>query len=75
MLSRPRPVWVAGQAENVHVAAPDFQGEQNLDPPRRDRAVHVEEVHGHHARGMGTKEASPRSYRHVETAPVVSAAA
>jgi hypothetical protein len=32
LLSGPWPVWVRGQAKDVHIAAADFQGEQHVDP-------------------------------------------
>jgi hypothetical protein len=35
-------------AQDVDVAAVDFQGEEHVDPFQGDRAVDVEEVHGQH---------------------------
>src|SRR3954447_15342650 len=40
------PVGWRGRAEDVHVAAVDFQGEEHVDPFQGDGAVDVEEVHG-----------------------------
>jgi len=59
LLSRPRTVRVPREAEDVHVAVADLHREQHVDPPQRDRAVHVEEIHGQHARGLGAQEPSP----------------
>jgi hypothetical protein len=50
---------MAGRAEDVHVAAVDFQGEEHVDPFQGERAVDVEEVHGQHGRGLGSQEPPP----------------
>jgi hypothetical protein len=59
LLGRPRAVRMGGHAEDVHVAAADFQGEEDVDPLERHGAVHVEEVHGQHGGGLGPQELSP----------------
>jgi hypothetical protein len=59
LLGSPGSGRVAGRPEDVHVAAADFQGEQDVDPFQGDRAVDVEEVHGQHDRGLRAQEPSP----------------
>jgi hypothetical protein len=44
LLGGPRPGRVTGHTENVHVAGPDLQGEEHVDPFQGDRAVDVKEV-------------------------------
>jgi hypothetical protein len=51
---------MARRPEDVHVVAAEFHGEEDVDPLERHRAVHVEEVHGQHARGLGPQELPPR---------------
>jgi hypothetical protein len=64
---------MAGCPEGVHVAAVDFQGEQDVDPFQGDRAVDVKEV------WVGMLEAArgnvAKSYRSPAAAREVSAAA
>ena len=52
LLGGPGSGRMAGRPEDVHVAAVDFEGEEDVDPFQRDRAVDVEEVHGQHAGGL-----------------------
>jgi hypothetical protein len=59
LLGGPRSGWLAGRPQDVYVAAAEFQGEEDVDPLERHRAVHVEEVHGQHGRGLGPQEPSP----------------
>jgi hypothetical protein len=63
LLSGPGSVGVRGCAEDVHVAAADFQGKEDVDPLERHRAVHMEEVHGQHGRGLRPQELPPRTGR------------
>ena len=59
LLGGPGSGRMAGRAEDVHVAAADFEGEEHVDPFQGDRAVDVEEVHGQHGRGLRAQEPSP----------------
>jgi hypothetical protein len=45
--------------EEVHVAAANVEGEEDVDPFQGDRAVDVAEVHGRHGRGPRAKEPPP----------------
>jgi hypothetical protein len=51
---------VGGGAEDMHVAAANFDGEEDVDPFQSDRAIDVEEVDGQHGRGLHTQESAPR---------------
>ena len=59
LLRRPGPVRVSGHAQHVKEAVTDLEGEQDIEPPQRDRAVDVEEVHHEHAGGLGAQERPP----------------
>jgi hypothetical protein len=50
---------MARRREDVHVPAADFEGEEDINPFERHRAVGVEEVHGEHGQGLGAQEPSP----------------
>ena len=54
LLGSPRPVGMAGHAQNLQVAVSDLEHEQNVEPSPRDRVVDVEEVHRQHAGGLQT---------------------
>jgi hypothetical protein len=43
---------MARDPEDVHVAAVDFEGEEDVDPFQGEGAVDVEEVDGQHAGGL-----------------------
>jgi hypothetical protein len=66
LLGGPRSSSVTGRPEDVHVAAVDFQGEEDVDPFEGDCAVDVEEVHGQHGRGLGPEELTPGRVRGSE---------
>ena len=59
LLGGPGSGRMAGRPEDVHVAAVDFQGEEDVDPFEGDGAVDVEEVHGQHGRGLHSQEPAP----------------
>jgi hypothetical protein len=59
LLGGPGPVRVRGDSENVHVAGADLDDEQAIQAPERLGAVHVEEVHGKHRRGLRVQELPP----------------
>jgi hypothetical protein len=59
LLRGPGSGWLARRPRDVHVAAADFQGKEYLDPLERHRAVHMEEVHGQHGRGLCPHELPP----------------
>ena len=59
LLSGPFSVGVRGHPEDVHVAAADFQHEEDIDPLERQRAVHMEEIHGQHRRGLRPQKMPP----------------
>ncbi len=46
---------MARRREDVHVPAADFEGEEDVNPFERHRAVGVEEVHGEHGRGLARR--------------------
>jgi hypothetical protein len=59
LLAGPGSGRMACCREDVHLAAADFEGEEDVDPVERHRAVDVEEVHGQHGRGLRWQESSP----------------
>jgi hypothetical protein len=54
---------VRGHAQDVQVAVADLEGEQDVEPPQRDRAVDVEEVDREHAGGLRAQELPPAGVR------------
>ena len=50
---------MSGHADHVQVAVADFEYEQHVQPPQRERAVDVEEVDREHAGGLGAQELPP----------------
>ena len=48
-----------GHTQDVQVAVADLEGEQDVEPSQRERAVDVEEVNREHARGLGAQELPP----------------
>ncbi len=58
LLSGPGPVRVAGDAEDVQVAAADLQDEEHVPALHRAGAVDVEVVAGQHGRGLSRQELS-----------------
>ena len=59
LLGSPGAGRLAGRFEEVHVAAANLEGEEDVDPFQGDRAVDVEEVHGQHAGGLSAQEPPP----------------
>ena len=59
LLSGPRPVGIPRPAQHVQVAVADLEHEQDVEPPKGERAVDVEEVDGEHAGGLGAQELPP----------------
>jgi len=59
LLCGPRPVRVRGHAENVQVAAADFDDEQAVQALEGNCAVDVEEVGGEHRRCLGMQKRPP----------------
>jgi hypothetical protein len=59
LLGGPRPVGMSGHAQDVQGAVADLESEEYVDPLQRQSAVDVEEVHGQHAGGLRSQEASP----------------
>jgi hypothetical protein len=59
LLGGPRPVRMAGHAQDLQVAIADFECEQDVDPAERDGAVDVEEVDGEHGGCLGAQELAP----------------
>jgi hypothetical protein len=57
LLGGPGSGRVAGRAEDAHVAAADFQREEDVDPFQGERGVDVEEVDGQY--GLLAQEPSP----------------
>src|SRR5207247_11271999 len=60
LLSGPRPVRMCGDAEDVPVAAADFDHEEAVQALECYRAVDMEEVGGEHCRGVHAQELPPR---------------
>jgi hypothetical protein len=59
LLHSPRPVWVHGDPEYVHVAGADLHDEQAVQALEGHRAVHMKEVGGKRCRGMRVQDLSP----------------
>jgi hypothetical protein len=59
LLGGPGSVGMSGDAQDVEVAVADLEGEQDVEPPQRERAVDVEEIHREHAGGLGAQELPP----------------
>ena len=59
LLRGPGPVGVHRHAQHVQVAIADLECDQDVEPPQCCRAVHVEEVDGQHAGGLGAQELPP----------------
>jgi hypothetical protein len=59
LLRGPRAVGMCSHAQDVQVAIADLEGEQDVVPPQRERAVDVEEVDREHAGGLGAQELQP----------------
>jgi hypothetical protein len=60
LLGGPGPVRVRGDSENVCVAGADLDDEEAMQAPGCYGAVHVEEAHGKHRRGLRVQELPPR---------------
>jgi hypothetical protein len=50
---------MGGHAQDMQVAVAALEGEQDVEPPQRDRAVDVEEVDREHAGRLGAQEPPP----------------
>ena len=59
LLYGPRPVWVCGDPEDVHVAGADLHDEQAVQALQRHCAVHVEEIGGEHRGCLNMQELPP----------------
>ena len=59
LLHGPRPIWVRGDPDNVHVTAACLHDEQAIPALQGHSAVDVEEVRGEHRRGLRVQELPP----------------
>src|SRR5689334_24959161 len=50
---------MSGHTQDMQVAVADLEGEQDVEPPKRERAVDVEEVDCEHAGRLGAQELPP----------------
>jgi hypothetical protein len=57
-VGNPRPIWVGGDAEQVHPSPVDLDHEENIEASQRNR-VDGEEVSSQDALGLGTQELAP----------------
>jgi hypothetical protein len=56
LLGGPRPVWVGGHAEDLHIAGANLDHEEVVQALEGHRAVDVKEVRRKHCRGLRVQE-------------------